>query len=114
MEGGLEGSSNILATVALGGFKDDGATALFTIVGAGPNGAYPHHHTGDTQLQPGDAIVIDIGARRGAFSSDIARMAVVGTPPPDYAHVHAIVAAAVQAALVAARPGVKASTVDKA
>ena len=103
-----------LAAVALQVFKDHGASPLFTIVGAGPNGAYPHHHTGETVLQDGDAIVIDIGARKGAFSSDITRMAVIGTPPADYARVHAIVEAAVQAALAACKPGAFARDVDRA
>jgi Xaa-Pro aminopeptidase len=103
-----------LAAVALQVFKDHGASPLFTIVGAGPNGAYPHHHTGDTVLQEGDAIVIDIGARKGSFSSDITRMAVIGTPSADYARVHATVEAAVQAALAACKPGAIARDVDRA
>jgi Xaa-Pro aminopeptidase len=103
-----------LAAVALQVFKDHGASPLFTIVGAGPNGAYPHHHTGDTVLQDGDAIVIDIGARKGAFSSDITRMAVLGQPPADYDRVHGVVEQAVQAALAACRPGALARDVDRA
>lgn len=103
-----------LAAVARGVFKDHGAEPLFTIVGAGPNGAFPHHHTGDTVLKAGDVIVIDIGARQGAFSSDITRMACIGQPPADYTRVHAVVEAAVQAALAACKPGVPASTLDRA
>jgi Xaa-Pro aminopeptidase len=103
-----------LAAVAVGTFKDAGASPLFTIVGAGANGAYPHHHTGDTVLRSGDAIVLDIGARKGAFSSDITRMALMGEPPQNYARVHAVVESAVQAALAAAQPGVAAKEVDRA
>lgn len=103
-----------LAAVALQCFRDHGATPLFTIVGAGPNGAFPHHATGDTLLKAGDAIVIDIGARKGHFSSDITRMAVIGDPPADYDRVHGVVEAAVQAALAAAKPGVAACAVDAA
>lgn len=103
-----------LADVVEQTFKAHGAKPLFVIVGAGANGAYPHHHTGQTVLAEGDAVVIDIGARQGDFSSDLTRMAVIGTPPPDYDLVHAAVEAAVQAALLAARPGARASTVDRA
>jgi Xaa-Pro aminopeptidase len=103
-----------LAAVATGIFRDHGATPMFTIVGAGPNGAHPHHHTGDTVIRDGDVIVIDIGARKGAFSSDITRMAAVGRPPADYARVHDVVERAVQAALAAARPGARAHEVDRA
>ena len=41
-------------------------------------------------------------------------MAVVGRPPEGYEAVHAVVEAAVQAALRAARPGVQAKVVDAA
>ncbi|WP_153768173.1 aminopeptidase P family protein [Labrenzia sp. CE80] len=95
-------------------FKEDDAVPLFTIIGAGGNGAMPHHHTGDTVLKEGDAVVMDIGAGRDGFSSDITRMAVIGTPPDGYLEVHAIVEAAVQAAMAVARPGVKAQVLDDA
>lgn len=95
-------------------FASDGAKPLFTIVGAGPNGAFPHHQTGDTVLKDGDAVVMDIGASSNGYSSDITRMALIGDGPEGYAEVHAVVDRAVQAALEAARPGVKAHVVDDA
>lgn len=107
-------TENDLATIARGVFKDHGAAPMFTIVGAGPNGAFPHHHTGGTVLKAGDAVVIDIGAKAGAFSSDITRMAVIGDGPADYDRVHAVVEAAVQAALAICKPGVRASELDRA
>ncbi len=102
------------AAVARDVFAEAGAKPLFTIIGANENGAFPHHATGTRMLADGDAIVIDIGARRGDFSSDITRMAVLGTPPDGYAEVHKVVDAAVRAALAAARPGVPAKRVDQA
>lgn len=95
-------------------FADHGAKPLFTIVGAAANGAFPHHQTGDSRIKDGDAIVIDIGGRDGTYSSDITRMALVGTGPEGYSEVHAVVEAAVQAALAAAKPGVQAKEVDAA
>ena len=83
-------------------------------MGAGGNGAFPHHQTGDTVLQSGDAVVMDIGGGMDGYSSDITRMAVIGTPPDGYGEIHAIVEAAVQAAMAAARPGVMAHVVDDA
>lgn len=95
-------------------FASEGAVPSFWIVGGGPNGAFPHHQSGDRKLQEGDAVVIDIGAKKQGYQSDIARMAAVGRPPEGYTQVHAIVEKAVQAALEAARPGVKAKEVDAA
>jgi Xaa-Pro aminopeptidase len=95
-------------------FAAEGASPLFWIVGGGPNGAFPHHHAGERRLQEGDAIVIDIGGRKDGYPSDITRMAAVGRPPEGYGQVHTIVERAVQAALAAARPGVRAAEVDLA
>ncbi len=95
-------------------FKGHGTKPMFGIVGAGGNGAFPHHHTGNTVLATGDAVVMDIGGGKAGYSSDITRMAVIGTPPEGYEEVHSVVEAAVKAALKAARPGVKAHEVDDA
>jgi len=103
-----------VADIIRDAFKQQNVEPLFTIVGAGGNGAFPHHHTGNTTLQAGDIVVMDIGGGVDGYSSDITRMASMGQPPSDYAKVHAIVEAAVQAALQAAKPGVKAHVVDDA
>ena len=95
-------------------FISEGAKPQFCIVGSGPNGAFPHHHTGDRKVQQGDAVLIDIGGRKGTFPSDMTRMSVLGEPPEGYLKIHAIVERAVQAALSAARPGVMAKDVDAA
>ena len=101
-----------VAAIARETFTNHGAKPLFTIIGAGGNGALPHHQTGEAVLQKGQAVVMDIGAGRDGFSSDITRMAVIGEAPEGYAEVHAIVEAAVQAAMDVARPGVKAHVLD--
>ena len=112
LEPGL--SERDLATIARDHFRASGANPLFTIIGAGPNGAFPHHQTGQTLLRAGDAVVIDIGARSGDFSSDITRMAILGDGPEGYQLVHDVVERAVQAALSACKPGARARDVDRA
>ena len=57
---------------------------------------------------------MDIGGAMGGYSSDITRMAVMGTAPDGYQEVHEIVERAVQAAMHAAKPGVRAHVVDDA
>lgn len=103
-----------VADIAKAYFGSEGAVPSFWIVGTGKNGAFPHHQSGVTKLAEGDAVVIDIGAKKAGYPSDITRMAVIGKAPEGYDEVHAIVEAAVQAALKAARPGVKAREVDEA
>jgi len=95
-------------------FISEGAKPQFCIVGSGPNGAFPHHHTGDRKVEYGDSILIDIGGRKGTFPSDMTRMSVLGEPPEGYLKIHAIVERAVQAAMLTARPGVMAKDVDAA
>jgi len=103
-----------VAQIARDSFAAQGAKPLFSIVGAGGNGAFPHHHTGETVLKAGDAVVMDIGGGMDGYSSDITRMVVMGKAPDGLMEVHAIVNAAVEAALAAAKPGVKAHVVDDA
>lgn len=103
-----------VAAIIKQSFKDSDAHTLFTIVGTGANGAFPHHQTGNTVLQPGDAVVMDIGANHQHYPSDITRSAVIGHKPEGYDEIHALVENAVQAAMAAAKPGVKASDVDQA
>jgi Xaa-Pro dipeptidase len=95
-------------------YKANGAAPEFTSVCFGPNGAFPHHHTGETRLKPNDAVLIDTGGRIQGYPSDMTRVATIGTPPEGFDAVHAILDQAVEAALAAARPGVRASAVDKA
>ncbi len=103
-----------LAQVAKEEFLSNGAAPEFAIIGAGPNGAFPHHSTGEREIREGEALVIDIGARSSGYVSDITRMAVIGDAAEGYHEIHAAVDAAVRAALDAARPGARAKEVDDA
>ncbi|WP_082366761.1 M24 family metallopeptidase [Ensifer adhaerens] len=95
-------------------FSSEGAAPAFWIVGAGGNGAFPHHSASERVIAEGDAVVVDIGGRKQGFPSDITRMAIVGRAPEGYGQIHTIVERAVQAALKAARPGALAKDVDDA
>lgn len=103
-----------MVQVAREAFAAEGARCEFGIVAFGANSAYPHHHSGSRALDAGDVVLVDIGGRKGAHVSDITRMAVFGPVPEGYDAVHAVVEAAVTAALAAARPGVPAHAVDDA
>ncbi|MFD1911237.1 M24 family metallopeptidase [Halodurantibacterium flavum] len=103
-----------IAQVARDAFAAQGARCEFAIIAFGPNSAFPHHSSGQRRLDHGDAVLIDIGGRKGTHVSDITRMAAFGAAPEGYGAVHAVVDAAVAAALAAIRPGVPAHVVDDA
>jgi Xaa-Pro aminopeptidase len=86
----------------------------FTIVGAGPNGASPHHQPTGREIQAGDPVVMDFGGRTGGYCSDITRTVAVVTSPPDFRHVFEVVQEAQEEAFRAVAPGVPAQEVDRA
>ncbi len=103
-----------IAWAAEAGFRKSGADVVdFTIVAAGANGAFPHHHAGNTQLKNGDAIVIDIGATYRGYKSDITRMVHLGKPTEEFSRAYAAVLEANQRAMAAVRPGVAAEEIDR-
>lgn len=84
------------------------------IIGAGPNGAMPHHSSDDTRLRAGDMVVIDMGCTVRHYNSDITRTVVLGPPSARQQEVYETVLAAHRAAAQAARPGVMLGDVDGA
>lgn len=96
--------------------QKNGATSpsFHTIVGSGPNGAEPHYTAGPREIQTGDLIVIDFGARYKMYCSDITRTVVVGPVSEEQRAMYDTVARAQKAALAKMKPGVKGKSVDKA
>ncbi|HZD00482.1 MAG TPA: Xaa-Pro peptidase family protein [Actinomycetes bacterium] len=87
---------------------------LFVIVGAGPNSASPHHEPGERVIEPGDAVVIDIGGRLDGYCSDTTRTLVVGEPPDGFLELYEVLRSAQRAGCAAVRAGVPAEAVDAA
>ena len=85
-----------------------------TVVASGPNSSLPHAGITDRVLAPGDLVVIDFGARKNGYCSDITRTVVLGEPDNQERRVLDSVLGALQAALAALHPGVRAQEVDLA
>ncbi|WP_129115239.1 M24 family metallopeptidase [Halegenticoccus tardaugens] len=86
-----------------------------TIVGSGPNGAKPHHGSGDRIVEAGDPVVLDFGTRVDEYPSDQTRTVVFGgDPSAAFCEVHAVVREAQAAAVAAVEPGARAGDVDAA
>ena len=96
--------------------RDEGHDEVgFTIVASGPNGASPHHGTGDRRVVAGDIVVLDFGGAIDGYRSDITRTVHVGrTIEREAQRVHDAVRRAQEAGYSAAREGASAESVDAA
>ena len=95
--------------------KDEGHDEVtFTIVASGPNGASPHHETGERRIETGDTVVLDFGGTREWYCSDITRTVHVGKPDAETVKVHDAVRRSQEAGYAAAKSGASAESVDAA
>lgn len=95
--------------------REEHSEVSFTIVASGPNGASPHHDSGERVISAGDAIVLDFGGVREWYCSDITRTVHVGASvDAEVRRVHDTVLRAQEAGYRAAVEGATASSVDAA
>jgi Xaa-Pro aminopeptidase len=85
-----------------------------TIVASGPNSALPHAHAGERVLGDGDLVVLDFGGVYGGYCVDLTRTVAVGKVDAEMRRVYGAVLEAQQAAIVAAKGGVRAGDIDAA
>ncbi len=83
-----------------------------SIVAAGRNGALPHHRAGNTVIEQGDGVVIDMGANYLGYCSDLTRTHLMGEPDERFRPVYGIVLSAQMAAIEGARPGMTGEEID--
>ncbi len=86
--------------------------AFPTIVASGPNAALPHAEVSDRAFGPGDAILVDCGAQRGGYRSDMTRTVFLGEPSEALRNIYSIVLQAQRAAAAAIRPGMTGNAAD--
>jgi Xaa-Pro aminopeptidase len=112
--GGLEGRREREVARALRDHLVDTGhdEVMFWIVGSGPNGASPHHDSGERRIERGDTVVMDFGGMLGGYFSDITRTVTVGEPDAEVQEVHHVVREAQERAFRAVRPGVACQEVD--
>jgi Xaa-Pro aminopeptidase len=61
-------------------------TSFESIVASGPNSSMPHAHASDRQIQAGELITIDMGARYKGYCADMTRTICLGEPADPSAH----------------------------
>ena len=88
--------------------------AFDLIVGAGPNGAMPHHEVSERAIGEGEPIVMDLGARVAGYHSDLTRTICLGQPDERFIEIHDLVLRAQLAAEASIRGGIVAGDADNA
>ena len=89
--------------------------AFETIVATGPNSAVPHHRPTDREIERGDLLKIDFGARYGGYHADCTRTVVIGREPADWQReIYDVVRAAQRAGRHALAPGADVADIDAA
>lgn len=89
--------------------------AFPSIVGSGPNTCNLHYEKNRRQMQDGELVVMDIGAKYQHYCADVTRTVPVnGKFNPRQAEIYNLVLEAQKRAMAAAKPGVLVSAVDAA
>ena len=84
------------------------------IITFGKGAATPHHVTDDTKGKKGDCVVMDIGAFKDGYASDMTRTVFLGEVSDRHREIYETVLEANLRGIAAAKPGNKMSDVDKA
>jgi Xaa-Pro aminopeptidase len=88
--------------------REAGAGLAFSpIVAAGKNSARPHHRPGDYQIQAGDPIIIDMGARVAGYCADLTRTVILGEPTERFREIYRLVRRAQARAEAGLRAGLE-------
>lgn len=88
--------------------------AFETIVAAGPRSSLPHARPTDRRIRRRDMVLFDWGALVDSYRSDLTRVVFIGTVPPRFSTVYALVLAAQQAGIAALGAGETGREVDAA
>lgn len=88
--------------------------AFSPIVAAGANSAMPHAHAGPYEVQAGDALLFDFGARKDGFAADITRTVFLGHASDEQRDVYDTVLRANLAGFAVTKAGVTAHDIDDA
>ena len=87
--------------------------AFDTIVAAGHRSALPHARPTSHRLAPNQLLLIDMGATREGYTSDMTRVIAFGKPKPAWKRIYQAVLEAQLAAISSVREGVTAGAVDR-
>ncbi len=88
-------------------------TSFAPIVASGPNSAIPHHATSSRKVRKGEFILMDFGAKKDGYCSDMTRMVSIGKPTKEQLHDYDLVLSAKTTAQKAVSSGAKGNELDE-
>jgi len=91
-----------------------GGGSFDSLICFGANCAEPHHDTDDTVIREGDSVILDVGAKKDGYCSDMTRTVFFKTATEEQKFVYSLVEEANAAGRAAVKPGVKLKDVDRA
>ena len=94
--------------------RENGSQAMpfEVIVASGPNSALPHAKPTRRNIQSGEPVVIDIGARINGYCSDLTRTICLGAPDDTFKKVYDIVLGAQLAGIAIIKEGLTGDQID--
>ena len=97
-------------------YKEEGCedVSFPPIIAFGPDGADPHHTSGERRLERNTAVLLDIGGKKEGYCSDMTRTVFFGDPGEEAETIHAVVKKACETAEALVRPGVPLADLDRA
>src|SRR5262249_54029848 len=113
-------TENDVAAAAFAGMVRDGSEFLTNdpIVTSGPRSGIPHTSFKRRLLEPGDAVLLEMGAAYNRYVGPLMRCAVIGSvaegPPDDVRRFADVCLEALDNAIAAVRPGAASGEVDEA
>jgi len=88
--------------------------AFETIVASGSNSALPHHKSSRRRINPGDIVLIDLGAKYNNYVSDTTRTFLLEPVKPQFKELYLTCFEAQKKALAKTQAGIKAADIDSA
>jgi len=82
------------------------------VVASGPNSALPHAKPSQRQINSGEPVLIDMGARFGGYSSDLSRTICLGVPDNTFNKVYDTVLGAQLSAITIIKEGMSGDEAD--
>jgi Xaa-Pro aminopeptidase len=90
------------------------AVSFSAVFASGPNGARPHHTSGERPVEAGDMVIVDAGCVVDGYCSDCTRTFAAGPPTDELRRAYEVCLDAQEAGVAAVRPGASGPGVDAA